>query len=348
MTPSSDRACPSCSAPARDDQQWCLECGTELPDPSRRAGRRSGIGLATTLAVLVAATSAGAYSLIQDGAKPPPPTTTVAQELPPPVTEPTPVVPLPPAPEPTPLPPGGDDELPGLDDGGGDVGDGADLGDPGLDDGSGDLGGGADTDGGADVGGSTPSGGGDSGTDGRTGDGDDAGRHGRLEDDDAAPDRGTTRRPTRPRLVETDIALGAVAVTYPPLSGEANPGDPAALVDGSRRTAWETPSYEDPATSPQIGAYVDLASVERLTRLIIASPTPGATVEVYGARSGPPRAVTGRGWRHLATTTLRARTTVKLPAGARYRFVLLWVTALPPDGDHVAISELQVRSKQPA
>lgn len=28
MTVGSQRACPHCSSPLRDDQEWCLECGT--------------------------------------------------------------------------------------------------------------------------------------------------------------------------------------------------------------------------------------------------------------------------------------------------------------------------------
>lgn len=343
MTPSSDRACPSCSAPARDDQHWCLECGAELPAPRGRRGRRPAIGIATTLVVLVGAASAGGYSLMQDGAKPPPPPTTVAQEAPPPVeTTPEPTEPLP---EPLPAP-GDDDALP--DDGADDDwvddweddDDWVDDGDDWVDD---DDTGGGDTG----SGGGAPSGGGGETGSGGDGGSTDRGGGGAVEDDRDGGGAARPRRPAKPRLVETNVALGAVAVTYPPLADGQSSDDPSAVVDGSPRTAWRTPTYEDPAAVPQLGVYVDLASPERLTRMIVSSPTPGARVEIYAARTGPPRTVTAAGWDHVADATLRARTRIDLPARARYRYVLVWVTGLPPDGDHVAISGIDIRSMQP-
>lgn len=328
MESSHERACPSCSAPAQSDQRWCLECGAELPQRSKRSGLRPAVGIATTLTVLVGAASAGGYTLLQDGKKPPPPATTVAQQPPPAVTTPTVPETTPPPVTETPVTPPAARETPRLPDttGGGTGGGGTppsndvpDLSDE------------VDT--------STPN---PPPPDDNAGEADNG--------DGSVTDEPRSRRPARPakpRLVETNIALGAVAIVYPPSSTGEDLGDAGAVVDGASSTAWKTPRYDDPATNPQLGVYVDLASAERLTKLVVTSPTPGVSVEVYAARNGPPRSITSSGWAHVADKTLAGRSTIELSTAAEYRYVLLWVTGLPAGTDHGAISEVQIFSKQP-
>lgn len=276
---------------------------------------RSAVGIATTLAVLVGAASAGAYTILQDDKVPPPPATTVAQAppattpseaLPPATQEPAPYVP-----PSTPLPDTSTSDLGG---------------------GTSSLGGGAGSTG---SGAGTSSGGGTSGSN----DGD-----GSVE-----PDTGTTPTPPQePQLALVDVALGAVAVAYAPYSPpDADLGDPSRVVDGSTRTAWVAPAAADPAAPPQAGVYVDLASRERIRALVLQTPTPGMSVEIYGATSGPPASITDPGWDHLADRAgVAARTKVKLGNRA-YRYVLVWIVGAPPDGARPAISELSLLSLQP-
>jgi hypothetical protein len=331
MESSRERACPSCSAPADAAQRWCLECGAELPHP-RRPGLRSAVGIATTLTVLVGAASAGGYTVLHEGKQAPPPATTVAQQ-PPPATTP-PAATMPPAtgeaPPTTgaPTPP-----IPGTGRGGTGIGGGGGATSNPPANTAPDLSDQLDT--------STPpppppaddSG---SGSDQSRGGGDGARQR-------------RTAPPPKPRLVPTDIAFGAAAVTYAPYAAaDVDLGDPTAVVDGTSRTAWKTPRSDDPAAIPQMGVYLDLASKEKLRKLVVDTPTPGMTVEVYGATSGPPRSITGSGWTHLATRSdMAARTTIALPSGADYRYVLIWVTGLPSGGDHAAISDVRLVSMQP-
>jgi hypothetical protein len=303
-----ERACSNCSAPAAGPQRWCLECGHELPG-QRRAGVRSAVGIATTLAVLVGAASAGGYTILQDDKVPPPPPTTVAQA--PPAT--TPVGTLPPATqEPAPYTPPVSTPLPG-----------APTSNGGASRTPSHLGDGSSTS--APTGGSTGSG-------------------------SVEPDTRTTPRttPQEPQFTLSNIALGAVAVTYAPYAApDVDLGDPSRTVDGSTRTAWKAPVAADPAAPPQLGVYVDLAGREQLRRLELQTPTPGMSVEIYGARSGPPAAITGAGWDHLADRSgVAVETKVKLP-DRRYRYVLVWIVGAPPDGARPAISELSLLSLQP-
>lgn len=306
-----ERACPRCSAPAAGQQRWCLECGGELPG-ARQSGLRPAVGIATTLAVLVGAASAGGYTLMQEGKQPPPPATTVAQA--PPASTPETLPPAAQEPLPTPAPgspsfstpdtptasSGGSAQLPSSSS-------------------SGALNGGTN-------GSSTPS------SDGSV---------------EAAPEEPASTTP-EPQFALTDIALGAAAVVYAPYAPEtADLGDASRTVDGSTRTVWKAPAAVDAAASPQLGVYVDLAGKERIRKLIVRTPSPGMSIEVYGAVSGPPTTITDAGWRHLVDRAdIGEQTTIKLP-DQPFRYVLVWITAPPSSGARPAISELSLLSMQP-
>ena len=308
-----ERACPNCGAPAATPQRWCLDCGHELPS-TRRSGLRPAIGIAMTLAVLVGAASAGGYTLLQDDKHPPPPPTTVAQAPP---TTPSEAVP-PATQEPPPYTPpysSPDTSTSNLGDGG-----------AGLSGGSG----------------STDASGGTSPAD------DGSGNAGGSVEQEPHTTTGTSTTPAEPRFAVTDIALGAAAVAYAPYaSPDLDLGDPSRAVDGSVRTAWKAPAASDPTAPPQLGIYVDLAGKERIRRLVLRTPTPGMSIEIYGAASGPPRSITDPGWDHLASRSgIAAETKVKLP-DRPYRYVLVWLVGAPPDGARPAISELSLLSVQP-
>lgn len=339
--PAPAHVCSNCSAPAEPGQHWCLECGAELPQ-ERRSGLRPVVGIATTLVVLVGAASAAGFTLLQDGKQPPPPATTIAQ-TPPPVTAPPADTTTPPLD--TTLPDAADDfDLPdtggssggGLGTGGGGSSGGTSAPPPPVDNTVPDYSDDVDT--------STPNPPppDDDGTDVDTGDD----GEGSVEDD---PDAGRSERRRRapPRLHPTNIALAAAASVFGDLDDSVDPGDPSLAVDGSRTTAWRTPLSPDPAVpAPQTGVVVDLAGVERLTKAIVSTTTPGLSFELYGARSGPPRTVTGTGWTHLGSKQDAGRDTTIDLGGQRFRYVLVWVTAQPADGAQAAVSEITVVSPQ--
>jgi hypothetical protein len=308
------RACPRCAALAQTRQRWCLECGAELPAAGRR-GLRPAVGIATVLALLVGAASAGGYTLLRHQAQPPPPATTVAASppasTPPATTGPSastfnpPSYSTPSAPSYKPVP------LPG-------------------------------------------SSGSSSGTSGST-HGDSGGASASIphgSGGSATPTAPTTTPATTPttptpQLALTDVALGAAAVVYAPYApASADLGDASRVVDGTTRTAWRTPSFAAGA-DPQLGVYVDLASAQKLRKLVLATPTPGMSVEVYGATQGPPDSITAPGWDHLASRHgIGASTTIGLGDRSE-RYVLVWIVGLPPGATSAAISELSLLSLQP-
>jgi len=307
------RVCPSCEAPAAGAQRWCLECGHELPGP-RRSALRPAVGIATTLAVLVGAASAGGYTLLRHEKPLPPPAQTVAQA--PPTTTAPGTGALPPASE-SPPPYRSTPYVPSPGSGSG-------------------LSGGAPA-----YHLSAP-----------------AASHRTTTPTPKTSDSGsllpttqttpTTTTPAKPLLALTDVALGAAAVVYAPYApADADLGDPSLTVDGSTATAWTAPALGAAAASPQLGVYVDLATKQQIRTLVLQTPTPGMNVEVYGATSGPPSAITDPGWDHLASRRdVKAKTSIKLPRRA-YRYVLVWIVGAPAGGARAAISELSLLSLQP-
>lgn len=329
-----ERTCPNCSAPAESKQRWCLECGAELPQ-SRRHGLRSAVGIATTLTVLVGAASAGGYTLLQDGKEPPPPAQTIAQTPPPPVTPPPDTSVPPPGDTPTvpsapPLPDAGTGGGTNGTSGGGTGGTGG-TSTPPVDTSVPDLSDDLDT--------STPPPPPPSSDDTQPDD-DGSVRPERQREQDREQ-----RAPPRPRLVETNVAFGSSAAAYAPYAtDDIDLGDTSKLVDGTTRSVWKSPPVTEPGVQPQIGVFVELASRERVRRLIVETPTPGMSVEIYASRNAsPPASITDPGWVHLTDrANIPARATIPLPGDGRFRYFLVWIRSLAPDTDRAEISEIEL------
>src|SRR5690606_35091478 len=113
---------------------------------------------------------------------------------------------------------------------------------------------------------------------------------------------------------------------------------------GTTRTVWRSPRFEDPTGHPQMGVFVELASPEQLKRLVLSTPTPGMSVEIYASRrASPPDSITDPGWVHLTDRRdLPARAAIPLPGRRRYRYVLVWITGLAPGAERAEISELEL------
>jgi hypothetical protein len=77
-------------------------------------------------------------------------------------------------------------------------------------------------------------------------------------------------------------------------------------------------------------------------RLEIQTPQPGWTMEIYGTRSKPTDEWPSDIWTKLGGGTVsKAKQSFKLDTGdRRYRYYLVWITALPPNQDSVAITQL--------
>ena len=146
-------------------------------------------------------------------------------------------------------------------------------------------------------------------------------------------------------------ALAAVGLNsdaahdYDPLGdGAEHPNQTAFAIDGNPETVWTTESYDGGDLGKAgVGLALDAAPGAVFRRLLVQTPTPGFAASVYVAGGGPlPGTLPDPGWKLVATApSVSSRQAIDLDtAGQRSRWVLLWITRLPPGANRVAISEL--------
>jgi tRNA A-37 threonylcarbamoyl transferase component Bud32 len=130
--------------------------------------------------------------------------------------------------------------------------------------------------------------------------------------------------------------------------GEEHPDEAFRAVDQDTGTSWTTEQYSGNALNkpsgeePGVGLYVDAEPSVNGKSLQIQTQEPGWTMEIYGSRSRPTDEWPSDIWTRLAGGTVdRERQTFKLDTGDRhYRYYLVWITALPPNENQVAITQL--------
>jgi serine/threonine-protein kinase len=142
------------------------------------------------------------------------------------------------------------------------------------------------------------------------------------------------------------------AHSYNPFgTGPENPDEVSKVVDGEVDTAWSTERYiEDRlANKPGTGLYLDAAPGVEARAIEIQTPTPGLTAAIYASNEfqgelpyGDTTPLTQRGWTQVAPARrIGASATIPLsnPGDARYRYYLIWITALPPSSEVAEIEE---------
>lgn len=320
------RSCAKCGAALREGQDWCLQCGTGVPDSlrTRTPTWRSAAVIFTALALLIAGAGGAAYAALSKDhrassspaktiAQVPAPATTVPSATPTPLPAPsiptTPTIGVPTTIKPstppkiplatsTPTPP----PVPST----------------------------------SGAGGSTPT----------------------------APDTKTTTPSTpvgeahpQALLLDTNAAS-----TYNPYNyATGNFGDPSLAIDGDRSTGWT--ALVEPSVAPKMaeGLVIDLNTPRKLSGLGLTTTTPGMTVQVYGARGEvPPNSITAPAWVALTPEILakKKRAQIKLGGSSAavqtaakkpYRFVVLWISQAPASAvgtpeapGRVSVNELEL------
>ncbi|HEY4280267.1 MAG TPA: protein kinase [Conexibacter sp.] len=168
-------------------------------------------------------------------------------------------------------------------------------------------------------------------------------------------ERGTGTAPGRPVHDSSGRALAQISLRqsaandYDPVGdggdGVEHPESTSAAVDNNPQTFWHTESYSDGALGKTgVGLTVDVSPGAVLRRMVVRTPTPGFSADVYVTDGDVPANITDPGWKKVATVpSVTARDTIRLDTGgSRSTHALLWITGLPPNGSSVEISELQL------
>jgi serine/threonine-protein kinase len=146
-------------------------------------------------------------------------------------------------------------------------------------------------------------------------------------------------------LSEVSLAQDAAKDYDPQGDLQEYPSAAQNAIDGQRPTNWETETYQgglEASNKEGVGLYVDADKPIPARALDLVTSTPGFDTAVYGAQSGVPGTIGG--WTKLSGTTTVAedqRLTLDT-ARRRFRYYLLWITKLPPDGK-ARIQELSLK-----
>jgi hypothetical protein len=166
-----------------------------------------------------------------------------------------------------------------------------------------------------------------------------------LQDDDesvaAAPPPVTTTPakkppPARPRLAPF-VKLSAAGAYDPEGDGRERDEEAPLAVDGRQETFWRTERYSR-FFKTGVGLVLDAGRRVRVEQVVVDTPTPGirAAIRLGNAPQGPFSTVS-------PAKTLTART--RFPVAKRPgRYVVVWVTALPPESAG-EISQVRVRAR---
>jgi serine/threonine-protein kinase len=159
--------------------------------------------------------------------------------------------------------------------------------------------------------------------------------------------QGTIKAPPGTRIVSVKSTS---AHDYDPQGdGSEHPERARLAVDRDPGTFWTTESYSGGQITkakagderPGVGIYVDAKPDVNATRMEIQSK-PGWRAELYAAPDGSVPATFGDSWTRVGggrVTKSKQRFTLNTD-GKRYRYYLVWITALPPDASQVEIGEI--------
>ena len=139
------------------------------------------------------------------------------------------------------------------------------------------------------------------------------------------------------------------AIDYDPLPGDRheNTATTSLVLDGDRRSAWETERYDTPEfgnIKDGVGIYLDAGRAVVARAIRISTPIESWTLELYVANTVP---ATVADWTRVGGGDLDAtRKTFSLDTGGqRFRYFLVWISKLaksPSGGFKAIVSELRL------
>jgi hypothetical protein len=161
-----------------------------------------------------------------------------------------------------------------------------------------------------------------------------------------------TSTPTRTAAPGAAVPIASAEDYDPPPegNGEEHPEEIRQAYDGDPSTMWTTMSYHNNPNlggiKAGVGLWVDLGKVEDVGSVDVSLRGGGTDIELRAAPESAASAPTGiDGWQRVASTSADSKVTLRPQKPVRTRYLLLWLTKLPPDGGDYrgGISEIVVR-----
>jgi len=148
------------------------------------------------------------------------------------------------------------------------------------------------------------------------------------------------------------LSAGQVRIVDPPNGTRDNLADADKTVDGDDNTGWQMNWYRSAAfgnLKPGMGVLIDLGKPVDVANVKVDFADPGATVSARVGDTDPGSTSSGDDQINKTYKTvagpIKAGPSQVLPLGVTTRYVLIWITKLPPVGDgkyQVAVDEITV------
>ena len=136
-------------------------------------------------------------------------------------------------------------------------------------------------------------------------------------------------------LSEVRLAGDAASDYDPEGDNRESPGATGNAIDGNPTTNWSTETYQggfEGNDKSGVGLYVDAGRLVAARGLTLATSTPGYRAAIYASETVPPEL---SGWTRVSpVATVNEDHTFRLRTrGRSYRYYLLWISELPPEGE---------------
>jgi serine/threonine protein kinase len=158
-------------------------------------------------------------------------------------------------------------------------------------------------------------------------------------DDDAKPGPQATTAPPQPTNEKAKIVGAKDFDPLPKGSGDEHPDDVPNTYDGKPSTTWTTMSYKRRpdlgGTKEGVGIIYDLGRLTNVAQVTVGLVGDGTNLELRVPKDDPEQSAdTASGWKSVAEIEDAGDTAVLKPATpVKTRYVLVWLTSLPKDGD---------------
>jgi serine/threonine-protein kinase len=137
------------------------------------------------------------------------------------------------------------------------------------------------------------------------------------------------------------VSLTGVTAYDPYGTGGEHDDEAPLAADGDVATRWTTQQYATAGELAKqgVGVVLGLPSAEQLSRVRVSTDTPGfqARIQVGDSETGPFHDAS-------ITRTVNGVTTFPISDGAKGRYVVVWITRLPPESQVAHVNEVQAVS----
>lgn len=147
----------------------------------------------------------------------------------------------------------------------------------------------------------------------------------------------------------SEVPIASATDYDPEGDGEEDPQEVGLAVDGSLATAWSTEHYDTETfagtktgPNPGVGLYVTTKSPAQPTEMIIHTPTPGWTGQVFAATSGPPENISEWGEPIGEIPDAKGTEEVELHLGAPAKYFLIWFNKAAPARDQEGRYQVEI------